>query len=156
MKDNQKDRFLFSNTFNSLLKEGIEVDVPVYGYSMFPFFLPGDIVRVALVDVMQLKSGDVVVFKANHKLVLHRLLKVDVAQQCLVCKGDGLIKKDPAVIFENYLGVVKKHYRNSKLIKSTGVTRFLMARISPVAGIVLFFLCRIRNKIISFFNISKL
>lgn len=65
-----------------LLAEGSTVQFKPQGYSMYPLFVPGrDEAVVAPVDPMQLKRGDVVLYRRDGSiLVLHRIWKR---------KGDG-------------------------------------------------------------------
>ncbi len=55
MSDLERNRHLFGSAFVALLQKDIQVDVPVYGLSMFPFYLPGDMVRVEKVNRHNLK-----------------------------------------------------------------------------------------------------
>ncbi len=142
-----KKRNTINIVFADFLNKGKEVDVPVFGLSMFPFFLPADIVRVRRVNINDLSKGDVVVFRAAEKLVAHRLLKIDFKNYYLVCKGDGLIKNDRNVLFDDFLGVVIVHYRNNRKIRSFKFVRKLVVILSPFTGVVFYPLGIIWNKL---------
>ncbi len=135
-----------SEVFISLLQQGKEVKIPVYGLSMFPFYLPGDIVRVSKVSFKELRKGDVVIFKSGNKLVAHRLLKIDKKNNILICKGDGLVRKDGVVVYKDLLGVVGEHIRQNKTLKSFQFGKRVVAIVSPVIGLIFYITARIWNK----------
>ncbi|MCW3785916.1 S24/S26 family peptidase [Plebeiibacterium sediminum] len=137
---------IISQVFIDLLQQGKDVDIPVYGLSMFPFYLPEDHVRVGKVNFDTLKPGDVVVFKSGNKLVAHRLLKIDRNRKFLICKGDGLIYKDKIIFNDDVVGVVCQHFRNSRVIKSYPLIRRVMVFITPFTGFLFFYTARIWNK----------
>lgn len=148
MSDTVRNKILFGETFKALLQKEHYVDVPVYGLSMFPFYLPGDIVRVERAQDGNLKKGNVIVFTNNNQLVAHRLLKYDPENGTVLAKGDGLIIKDRVFSVENVHAVVIHHYRLGKekvFINRSGVKRFI-ARISPFIGRLTFYSARVWNK----------
>ncbi len=147
MNSSCDNRKVISKAFNDILQEGKIVEIPVYGLSMFPLFLPGDIVRVVNKEVLELINGDVVVFKVGSKLIMHRLLSININAKQLLCKGDGLILKDPAINFENYLGVVIEHYRKGKSLKSSRIINFLILKSTNFLGVIFYILGRFWNKL---------
>ncbi len=136
MTNIDKNKKLFGKTFLALLERELYVDVPVFGLSMFPFFLPGDIVRIIKVEKNNLRKGDVVVFEISKDLVLHRLIKIGNDDLHCITKGDGLLKRDVKLQIEDIKGVVKKQYRKGKEIKITNLYffRYLVAIFSPFTG----------------------
>ncbi len=145
--DNRKD--YFCNTFISLLEKGLEVDVPVFGISMFPLYLPGDEVRIKKIDPLFLRVGDVVVFKGQDKLILHRLVEFDLEKEMAVTKGDGLKKSDESVSLNIIKGVVIKHSRGRHQIKWTeyAFVKKMMVVITPLTGYCNFYLARLGLKV---------
>lgn len=139
---------LFGKTFIAFLQENRYVDVPVYGLSMFPFFLPGDIVRVEKADQYNLKPGNVIVFTVNNKLVAHRLLAVDFNTEVVTTKGDGLVKKDGLLKLDDIHGVVVQHYRKGKVMRliNNCLVKKVIRFFSPVIGFITFPLSRIWNR----------
>lgn len=101
-----------------LLKEGNVVEVPVYGISMFPFFMPGTIVRVRAASLKEVQLGDVIFFESRGKLILHRVVKKGV--NGLQCKGDSLLNYDAAIDFGQFMGrvVAWKSKRGFKSVTS--------------------------------------
>ncbi len=147
VKDSRKGNF--DSTFSSLLQQGLEVDVPVFGLSMFPLYFPGDEVRIKQKDSLLLKVGDVVVFQGMNKLILHRLVFVDLEQNVAVTKGDGLKLSDKPVSLESIKGVVIKHTRKGRNIKWTeySIVKKMMFVITPVAGYFNFYMARVGVKV---------
>ncbi len=151
MSDTVRNKILFGETFKALLQKEHYVDVPVYGLSMFPFYLPGDIVRVERAQDGNLKKGNVIVFTNNNQLVAHRLLKYDPENGTVLAKGDGLIGKDRLLSIENVHAVVIHHYRSGKakvFINRKGVKVFI-AHISPYMGRLTFYAGLVWNKFFS-------
>jgi len=98
----------------SLLIEGSEVEVPVYGISMFPFFLPGTIVRVRRCDWKELQKGDVIFFESSPKIILHRIIQKSAHQ--LRCKGDSLLRPDSWIEPSQFLGRVEAYSRRTEFL----------------------------------------
>jgi signal peptidase I len=105
---------------SSLLLEGIEVEVPVYGISMFPFLKPGCLVRVRRCGWEELKKGDIIFFESPPKIILHRIIQKSSHQ--LRCKGDGLLRPDSWIEPSQFLGRVEAYSRG------TGFLRTFIAR----------------------------
>ena len=148
MHSGKRNKTLFGETFIALLQKEHYVEVPVYGLSMFPFYLPGDIVRVERAHPGNLKKGNVIVFTNNKQLVAHRLLKYDAESGTVLAKGDGLIAKDRLLSEQNVHAVVVRHYRLGKekiFINRKGVKLFI-ALVSPFMGRFTFYSARVWNK----------
>ncbi|MGQ1785768.1 hypothetical protein [Saccharicrinis sp. GN24d3] len=140
-----KDKIIFSKTLRSMLDAELSVDVPVFGLSMFPFFLPGDVIRVVKATESKLSVGDMIVFGSGNKLVAHRLIKLKQDQGIVIAKGDGLIKRDAIVNAKEVIAVAVNHYRNNQEIKWSN-QRFVkkaLSLLSPVLGYVFFYMARI-------------
>lgn len=140
---------IISETFLSLLDKQLFVDIPVYGLSMFPFYLPADIVRIEKSNKTNLVVGNVVVFLRNEKLVAHRLLKVDFDNGLALTKGDGLVKMDDILKIKDIRGVVVFHFRKDVEMRFVNRPFFkrLLVFLSPLMGYVNFPLSRLWYKI---------
>ncbi len=149
MNKSLNNRALFGDAFVSLLHDGLCVDVPLFGLSMFPFFLPGDIAKVKPLKDCELKIGEVIVFTQQSRLTAHRLIKIDYINLQVHTKGDGLIKKDKQVSFHNVHGVVIEHRRKDAQINWTEkrILKRTIAFLSPIMGIITFPLGRIWYKL---------
>jgi signal peptidase I len=73
-------------------QENITLDLRVYGNSMRPLINPGDRLSLRLLDVVLLKRGDIIAFREDNNLVVHRfIMKKMVNGKWLFCqKGDNL------------------------------------------------------------------
>jgi hypothetical protein len=112
----------------SLLKEAKEVEVPVYGISMFPFLLPGAIVRVKQCRWEELQKGDIIFFESPPKIILHRIIKIKNEQ--LQCKGDSLLQPDSWIEPKQFLGRVEAYrYRNREFRPVNNFRFYFYARI---------------------------
>jgi len=74
-----------------LLIEHHSISLRMQGYSMYPTLQAGDVGCVTKCDPELLEVGDIVVFKANGKLVAHRLMNIKHSDRDLffVTKGDN-------------------------------------------------------------------
>lgn len=90
-----------------------EVRMRVFGTSMAPAILPGDLVLVRHATLHEIVTGDVVLFTQNGRLFVHRavgrkapLLAAGSEADCLVTRGDRLKNDDPPVSCRELLGRV--------------------------------------------------
>lgn len=75
----------------------------IVGDSMYPQFKTGDIIFVKKVPIVELQSGDIVVFKKDSILVTHRINKID--KEVFYTQGDNNITEDNFTVqSENVLG----------------------------------------------------
>lgn len=76
-----------------LWKEAARViDVRVEGTSMRPLMRPGDTVSLRLAEASELKTGDLIAFRQDENLIVHRLIRARKLDKSLwLCqKGDNL------------------------------------------------------------------
>ena len=72
---------IYTNLLNlaeTLLDENHPLNFNMQGYSMYPTLREGDTGIVEKWNPNDLLVGDIVVFKANGKLVAHRLVKIEL------------------------------------------------------------------------------
>ncbi len=148
MTDKGHNRKLFGEVLNKLLHENISIDVPVFGLSMFPFLLPGDIVRVIKWKECGFSVGDIIIFSRNGRLIAHRVLKIDCLRKLIHSKGDGLIKRDLVIPYAKVQAIVIHHYRKEKEIKwiNKPFVKRGIAFISPSIGFITFYMGLIWHK----------
>lgn len=74
-------------------KAGRGIKIKVTGFSMYPIIRTGDTVSLKLMDGQDLKTGDLITFWENQKLVVHRLIKKQKQNhKWIFCeKGDNAI-----------------------------------------------------------------
>ncbi len=145
---------IVKETFFDILEKDMYVEIPVYGLSMFPFYLPGDTVRIKKATKENIKIGEVVIFNSSYKIIAHRLIKINNSFSVITTKGDGLKYFDKPIPFDKVKGVVVKHYRNGKVINRYKSNKFklLITKITPLTGHIFFIAGRFWNK---FFNKNK-
>lgn len=110
----KREKWIVQTVIRDLLDEGQEVELPVFGLSMFPFLLPGTAIRLKKAAFSQLRRGDIVFFERQEQMVLHRVIikKEDYLQ----CKGDSLMKRDPKLTADSFFAKMTAFsYRNKWL-----------------------------------------
>jgi len=86
-------------------------EISVAGRSMLPFFQPGDQVMITH-NQNNIKRGDVIVFRQNGKLTIHRVIYRKENQ--FITKGDNVSHYDLPVPSEQVLGRVFKVKRENQ------------------------------------------
>jgi len=92
-----------------LLEEGISIRIPADGYSMFPAIHPGDAIRISPVnDPGTLSRGEIVAWKREHDLVVHRLISIKCLEDRMVfiTRGDSSMNSDQPILPELLAGRV--------------------------------------------------
>lgn len=99
--------------------------VRVFGTSMFPAVLPGDVLIVHRKGMGQILPGDIVVFKCDDRLFAHRVVGLtdQNGAPCVVTSGDSLREVDRPVFAHELLGRVTSIVRGPRQI-SPQVTLF--------------------------------
>ena len=72
-------------------QEDAGLEIPVLGMSMWPQLLSGDLVLIK--SQPQYSIGDVLVFKYQTEILIHRLVQIQDA--VLLCKGDNTFRLEP-------------------------------------------------------------
>lgn len=75
------------------------VPIAVMSNSMYPVFQRGDVLVYEKVDLKQLEVGNVLVFRLDDKIVLHRIRKITWKNDkiYIITKGDNLKSPDPQI-----------------------------------------------------------
>jgi ATP-binding cassette subfamily B protein len=116
----------------NLLNENHPLNFNMQGFSMFPTLKEGDSGIVEKWNPEDLVAGDIVVFKANNKLVAHRLIQVAIRDgvQWFTAKGDKNTFTDEPFTAEAFVGKMTSFQRKNRLkrLDSPGMkTRHYMA-----------------------------
>lgn len=85
------------------------------GLSMYPLFIPGDILHIKPYDNTEIKVGDVVVFKAKNeeKNIVHRVVSIN--NSVIITRGDNNNHADSgSLIPEDIIGKVIIAERDAK------------------------------------------
>src|ERR1700676_5350556 len=85
-----------------------EVRLRVFGTSMVPSILPGDLISVQRAGVSEISSGEIVLYLREGRLFAHRMVALDANSEHarLITRGDRLLHNDPPVSSAELLGRV--------------------------------------------------
>ncbi|WP_282039842.1 hypothetical protein [Saccharicrinis aurantiacus] len=145
----QHKKQLLLEAIKEMIADGVSVEIPVHGLSMFPCYLPGDVVKVIPIDFNNLKKGDVVFFERQKRIVFHRLIKFDHTKGQYLTKGDGLINFDKIINRDKLLAISILHKRNGKVLKirHSIFIKQLIVITTPILGYFTYYLARIWYKL---------
>ena len=128
-----------------LLKEKVETGKILTfevasGYSMFPLLSRGDRALVRNVEFQGLRKGDIIIYRTNESLCIHRLirkLKKDNNCFALITKGDNIYHFDQLPVSkEQLVGKVIAIRKNNKTINLEEmpwkIINYLLASISAI------------------------
>jgi len=87
----------------------------VAGASMLPAVWPGDVITVRPRDIAALQPGQVVLYRREGMLVLHRITRIRGA--VLTTRGDSARRDDPPVKESDLLGQVVCVERNGRCLE---------------------------------------
>src|ERR1700722_12883371 len=91
-----------------------KVRLRVTGTSMVPAISHGDFVTVRRTEPSEWRLGQIIVYRREEKLVVHRIK--DVGPDSLIARGDSLPCCDPPVRASEIVGQVVSIVRNGRLI----------------------------------------
>jgi signal peptidase I len=91
-----------------------EVRLRVFGTSMVPSILPGDLVSIQRAGISEISSGEIVLYSREGRLFVHRVLACTNSpeQPLLITRGDRLDHNDPPVCSAELLGRVTSIQRS--------------------------------------------
>lgn len=109
-----------------IVREFGEVRLRVFGTSMVPSILPGDLVLIQRANLREILPGEVVLFLQTGRLFVHRvadrkvLATADGSEEAhLITRGDRLRHDDPPVSSRELLGrlvSIERHHRKVQLM----------------------------------------
>jgi hypothetical protein len=101
-----------------------EVRLRVFGTSMAPAILPGDLVSIQRAGLEEITPGEIVAYLRQGRLFVHRVTRRIAAESAalasgsrLITRGDRLRHDDPAVSPSEFLGRVVSLERGSLTIE---------------------------------------
>jgi signal peptidase I len=101
-----------------------EVRLRVFGTSMVPSILPGDLVSIHRASMNDVSPGEVVLFLQKGRLFVHRVVDRKAAatadnrgESCLMTRGDRLRHDDPPVSSSELLGRVVSIERGNRKVE---------------------------------------
>jgi signal peptidase I len=96
-----------------VIRSAGEVRLRTFGSSMAPSILPGDFLLIQRAGFQEISVGEVVLFSREGRLFIHRVvdrrlssLGENLAEPCLITRGDRLRQNDPQVTPREFLGRV--------------------------------------------------
>lgn len=119
------DKKFLRELVSRLLEEGNSIRIPANGYSMFPIIYPGDtIVITPIDDPSTLQVGEVIAWKREHDLVVHRLISMQRRDERIVftTRGDSTLSPDQPIITETLAGRVQLIDKNGTEVIMTQKT----------------------------------
>ncbi len=109
----------FQEWAKELLKQGLSLEFPVRGISMYPVLKEGDMVRVKKIDASEIKIGDLIfaIFPPE-EFIVHRVIRKRLNNQELIfiTKGDAILSSSEKIHFKDVLGKVISIKRSGKEI----------------------------------------
>jgi signal peptidase I len=100
------------------LKRRRRISLRVHGTSMLPWVRPGDIALIRMISRENVRCGDVVLFRRQDHLFVHRIVEkrgsLDAAE--LLSKGDAHPASDGVIGEQELLGRVVRIYRGGRRI----------------------------------------
>jgi len=101
-----------------------EVRLRVFGTSMAPAILPGDLIYVRRVILSEMSVGSIVLYARDERIFAHRVVgfSSSPAQTVLVTRGDRLCYNDPMVSPDELLGKVISVERRGRQVRVNSPT----------------------------------
>ncbi|MDD4969015.1 MAG: signal peptidase I [Paludibacter sp.] len=105
------------NLAESLLDDHHPINFNMQGFSMYPTLREGDRGIVEKWNTEELLVGDIIVFKANHKLVAHRLVRIEIREgvRLYIAKGDKNNFTDEPFTSEALVGKMTSFQRKNSI-----------------------------------------
>lgn len=106
------------------------------GFSMWPFITQGEKLIIKKVPMKDLKTGDIILYRANNQMVCHRLVKKIKNKEgyLFYARGDNSLSSAEPVIKELLVGKVAGVLRKGQIITLTGRWHNLVNRLIIVIG----------------------
>ena len=103
---------------SEVLRRSGTARIRVFGSSMVPSVLPGDILIVQQDGTKRLVPGDIIVFARYNRFFAHRVIRVGDRNgtTCFVTSGDSLVDIDPPVLPHELLGRVTSVVRGQRYL----------------------------------------
>ncbi len=97
MSNPSLDSKVFEEFTRELLEHGVGVRFRAQGSSMSPAIRDGEVVQITPVIVSKLRKDDIVLAKSEYGFRLHRIVRVDHANDVFITRGDCGEQDDPAL-----------------------------------------------------------
>lgn len=113
---------IFVDISAELLQEGYSVRFRPGGASMFPTIKDGETVTVEQVKPTDVKRGDIILYKTDHRVIAHRVVSVQKKggnSSSFILRGDASASCDEPVGADQILGKVVSVERDGRSIDLT-------------------------------------
>ena len=90
----RREREKCSLAVEALLSSG-ELRLRASGVSMLPTLIPGDVLLIQTATLDHVAPGDIVLYRREDSLFVHRLIEVDLPAAQFVTRGDSMASPDP-------------------------------------------------------------
>ena len=107
MSNYSADSKVFEEFTRELLKRGARVRFRARGASMSPAIRDGEVVQITPVIVSKLRKDDIVLAKSEYGFRLHRIMRMDHANDVFLTRGDCGEQDDPALTGSQILGLAQ-------------------------------------------------
>lgn len=106
------------------------------GFSMWPFIRQGEKLVIKKAPVDDLRSGDIILYRANNQLACHRLVKKIRTKDgyLLYARGDNSNSPSELVTESMFLGKVIGIIKNGKVLSLTNCGQQLVSRLIVVTA----------------------
>jgi signal peptidase I len=108
-----------------------EVRLRVFGTSMVPSILPGDLICVQRAGVSEISTGEIVLYSRDGRMFAHRVVNPagGAEKALLITRGDRLRDNDPPVFSSELLGrvtsVERGNFQKRPAIRLNGWERLI-------------------------------
>jgi len=138
-----------------------KVRLRVFGTSMLPSILPGDLISVQRAGLSGISSGEIVLYSREGRLFAHRVVGRAGSREDprLITRGDRLSHNDPPVSSSELLGRVTsircgdgRGHRNARLAGRPNAREQMIVRILQTSDRATYFYLRLAGHWRSFFS----
>ena len=124
-----------------MLERGLNVRFQARGGSMSPAIRDGEIVEITPVTLSELRKNDIVLAKTDFGFRLHRVLRLDLAQNVFITRGDCAQQDDPPLNGNQILGrarakelrvgwtTVRASFRYGWFLRSAARAQYLVEKV---------------------------
>lgn len=122
-----ENKKVYKEVFDSLLKEGKSIRLEASGYSMYPAIKPGYFIHIEpLNQFSQLQEGQIIAWKRENDIVVHRLVHIYESgkHKYFITRGDSAPSSDEPVVLSDIAGKVvfiECRSRKRQSLSKTGI-----------------------------------
>ncbi len=131
--------------YDVLDKKGY-IDIPAFGYSMYPYIQKGDLCRFIPFNQSFIEKGDVLLYiNDSGQLIGHRYYDKTKEGQMYFLKGDSNLSFDPQVHVNQIIGKLTVIQRGDQVMEPSDFRRKIWSKVFVLLPI----LSRVLNRVVS-------